>query len=197
MASPWPLTFFLGERPRALWALLFCLLYYKSKTTYRYNHHKYADFFNGGQLIKYHQHISCFAEQLHVLISVCTFLYARLKNGTYYGNTGGWVVRRAASTGFLLSKSKSFHSVFINLGEYVVGHNISTKFYNLQNPPGTPKLWPLNCPKLVFPLSKSKSFCPVLFKLGNYVGGHNISTKFYNQPNPPCTPELWPLNSPK
>jgi len=29
--------------------------------------------------------------------------------------------------------SKSFHSVFIKLGEYVGGHNISTKFYNLPN----------------------------------------------------------------
>jgi len=44
-------------------------------------------------------------------------------------------------------KSKSFHPVFINLGEYVGRHNISTKFYNLLNPPGTPELWPLNCPK--------------------------------------------------
>jgi len=33
------------------------------------------------------------------------------------------------------------------LGEYVGGHNISTKFYNQPNPPGTPEIWPLNCPK--------------------------------------------------
>ena len=45
--------------------------------------------------------------------------------------------------GFPLSKSKSFHPVFIKLG----GHNISTKFNNLPNPPGTPELWPLNCTK--------------------------------------------------
>ena len=51
-----------------------------------------------------------------------------------------------------------------------------------QIPPGTPELWPFNCPKLGFPLSKSKSFHPVFIKLGEYVGGHNISTKFYNQP---------------
>jgi len=38
--------------------------------------------------------------------------------------------RRAVSTGFLLSKSKSFHQVFIKLGEYVGVHNVSTKFYN-------------------------------------------------------------------
>jgi len=48
--------------------------------------------------------------------------------------------------GYPLSKSKSFHPVFIKLGEYIGGHNISTKFYNLPNPP-TPELWPLNCPK--------------------------------------------------
>jgi len=66
-----------------------------------------------------------------------------------------------------------------------------------QNPPGTPELWPLNCPKLGFTISKSKRFHPVFIKLGEYVGGHYISTKFYNLPNPPGTPELWPLNCPK
>ena len=34
-----------------------------------------------------------------------------------------------------LSKSKRFHPVFFKLGEYVGGHTISTKFYNLPNPP--------------------------------------------------------------
>ena len=53
----------------------------------------------------------------------------------------------AASTGLLLFKSKSLCPVFIKLGEYVGMHNISTKFYNQPNPPGTPELWPLNCPK--------------------------------------------------
>ena len=43
----------------------------------------------------------------------------------------GW---RAASTGFPLSKSKSFHPVFIKFSKYVGGHNISTKFYNQPNP---------------------------------------------------------------
>jgi len=47
-----------------------------------------------------------------------------------------------------------------------------------QIPPGTPELWPSNCPKLGFPLSKSKSFHPVFIKLGEYVGGHNISLSF-------------------
>jgi len=37
--------------------------------------------------------------------------------------------------GFTLSKSKSFHPIFIKLGEYVGVHNVSTKFYNQPNPP--------------------------------------------------------------
>jgi len=91
---------------------------------------------------------------------------------------------RAASIGFPLSKSKSFHQVFIKLAEYVGVHNVSTKFYNqalLNNGP----LIVQTCQKLGFSLSKSKSFCPVFIKLGKYVGGNNIWTKFYNQPNPP------------
>jgi len=50
---------------------------------------------------------------------------------------------RAASTGFPLSKSKSFHQVFIKLGEYGGVHNVSTK----PNPPCTPELWPLKFQK--------------------------------------------------
>jgi len=120
-----------------------------------------------------------------------SLLYARLKNGTYFGNTcgvwraGGRTGRQAASTGFPLSKSKSFHPVYIKLGEYVGVHNVSTKFYNQPNPQCTPELWSFNCPKLGFLLSMSKSFHPVFIKLGEYVGGQNISTKFHNQPNPP------------
>jgi len=64
------------------------------------------------------------------------FLYDRLKNETYYGNTcGGRCGGRASSTGFLLSKSKSFHPVFIKLGKYVGVHNVPTKFYNQPTPP--------------------------------------------------------------
>ena len=33
-----------------------------------------------------------------------------------------------------LYKSNSCHSIFVKLGEYVGGHNISTKLYNLPNP---------------------------------------------------------------
>ena len=81
------------------------------------------------------------------------FLYARLKHGnTYDGRAGGRACGWAASTGYPLSKSKSFHQVFIKLGEYVGVHNVTTKFYNQQNPPCTPELWPLNCPKLGFSL---------------------------------------------
>ena len=52
----------------------------------------------------------------------------------------------ADSTGFPLSKSKSFYQVFIKLGEYVGVQNVSTKFYN-QPKPLTPELWRLNCQK--------------------------------------------------
>jgi len=100
-------------------------------------------------------------------------------------NFGPWIVENCPKLGFPLSKSTSLHPVFIKLGEYVGGHNISTKFYNLPNPPGTPKLWLLNCQKLGFPLSKSTSFHPVFIKLSEYVGGHNSSTKFCNLSNPP------------
>jgi len=48
---------------------------------------------------------------------------------------------------FSLYKSKGFHLVFIKLGEYVGGHNISIKFYTCQIPAGSPEIWPLNCPK--------------------------------------------------
>jgi len=57
-------------------------------------------------------------------------------------------IGRAASTGFPFSRSKSFHPIFIKLGDYVGRHNISTRFYNQPNPPGTPQLWTLNCSKL-------------------------------------------------
>jgi len=57
-------------------------------------------------------------------------------------------LRASASTGLPLFRSKSFYLIFIKLGEYVGGHNILTKFYNQQNPPATPELWPLNCSKL-------------------------------------------------
>jgi len=46
------------------------------------------------------------------------------------GERAGGPVGRAASTGFPLSKSKSFHQILIKLGEYVGGRNISTKVYN-------------------------------------------------------------------
>ena len=103
-------------------------------------------------------------------------------------NYGPWIVKNYQKLGFPLSKSKSFHSLFIKLDEYVGGYNISTKFYTNQIPQSLLNYGPWivqNCPKLGFPLSKSKSFYPVFIKLGKYVGGHNISTKFYNQPNPP------------
>jgi len=76
---------------------------------------------------------------LRLAQSLCgSFLYARLKNGTNLGTpaAGGPIMFAGGmSTGLPLSKSKSFHQVFIKLGEYVGRHNISTKFYNQPNPP--------------------------------------------------------------
>ena len=67
-------------------------------------------------------------------ISLVFFLYARLKKldvlWEHLGRAGEWL----ASTGFQLSKSKSFHLIFIKLGEYVCGRNVWTKFYNQPNP---------------------------------------------------------------
>ena len=37
---------------------------------------------------------------------------------------------------------KSFHPVFVKLGEYVGGQNTLTKVYNQPNPPGTPEFRP-------------------------------------------------------
>ncbi len=51
----------------------------------------------------------------------------------------------------------------------LVGIISRPSFITSQFPPVTPELWPLNCPKLLFPLSKSKSFHPVFIKLGEYV----------------------------
>ena len=65
--------------------------------------------------------------------------------------------------GFPLSKSTSFCPVFIKLGEYVSGHNISTKLYNQQNLACTPALLPLNCPKLGLTLSQ-RVFIRSLYK---------------------------------
>jgi len=92
---------------------------------------------------------------------------------------------RAASTGFSLSKSNRFYRVFIKLVEYVGGHDILTKFYNLPNPSRHSWIMALELSKIKVSLSKSKSIHPVFLKFGEYVDRHNISTKFYNLPNPP------------
>ena len=101
------------------------------------------------------------------------------------------------STGFPLSKSKSIHQVFIKLGEYVGVHNISTKSITSQIPPGTPELWPFNCPKLGFLLSKSESFHLVFIKLGEYVVGIISRPSSITSQIPTGISELWPLNCPK
>jgi len=56
-------------------------------------------------------------------------------------------------TGRMRTPGASFHQAFIKLGEYVDGHNISTKFYNQSNPRFLSELWPLTCLKLRFPLT--------------------------------------------
>ena len=97
---------------------------------------------------------------------------------------------QAGPQGFRSLSQRVFIRSLSNLVNMLVGIISRPRSITSQIPPGTPELWPLNCPKLGFPLSKSKSFHPVFIKLGEYVGGHN------NLPNPP-TPELWPLNCQK
>ena len=94
------------------------------------------------------------------------------------------------------SKSKSFYPVFIKLGEYVGGHNISTKVYNSQIPLGTPKLQPLNCPKLGFPLSQ-RVFIRPLSNLVNMLVGIISRPSSITCQIPLGTPKLQPLNCPK
>jgi len=79
---------------------------------------------------------------LVAIISEPSFITSQIPQALL--NYGPWT---SPKLGFPLSKSKSFYSVFIKFCEYVGGHYIWTKFYNLQNPPGTTELWPLNCPK--------------------------------------------------
>jgi len=64
------------------------------------------------------------------IISRPSFLTSQISQGT----PELWPLN-CPKLGFTLSKSKSFRPVFIKLGEYVGGHNISTKFYNLPNSP--------------------------------------------------------------
>jgi len=125
------------------------------------------------------------------------FLYARLKNGTYYGNTCGRQSAVRRSHGLRSLSKRVFIRYLSNLVDMLVGIISRPSSITSQIPKCTPEVWPLKCPKLGFPLSKSKSFRPVLIKLCECFGGHNISTKFYNQPNPPGSPESWSLNCPK
>jgi len=78
------------------------------------------------------------------------------------GRVCGLAGERVASTGFPLSKSKSFRKSLSNLVCIISRPSSITS----QKTPGTPELWPLNCPKLGFPHAKAKSFCPALIKLG-------------------------------
>ena len=86
--------------------------------------------------------------------------------------------------GFRSLSQRFFVRSLSNLVNMLVGIISRPSAITSQIPTCTPKLWPMNCPKLGFTLSKSKSFHPDFTKLGEYFGGHNISTKFYNLPNP-------------
>jgi len=87
--------------------------------------------------------------------------------------------------GFRSLSQRVFIRSLSNLVNMLVGIISRPSSLTYQIPLGSPELWPLNFPKLVFPLSWSKSFRPVLIKLYKHVGSHNISTKFYNQPITP------------
>jgi len=77
--------------------------------------------------------------------------------------------------GFPLSKSKIFHPVFIKLSEYVGGHNISTKFYNLPNPPRHSWIMALELSKNWISVICSPSRIPCSQKCCNY---HWINHKY-------------------
>jgi len=73
----------------------------------------------------------------------CIFLYARLKNGTYYGNTCGG----RCPKGFRSLSQRVFIRSLSNLVNMLVGIISRPSDITSQIPPGTPELWPLNCPK--------------------------------------------------
>jgi len=112
------------------------------------------------------------------------FLYACLKNGTYYGNDCSG--RRPH--GFRSLSQRVFIRSLSNLVNMLVCIMSRPGFITSQISQALLNNGPWivqNCPILGFPLSKSKSFCPVLVKHGENVGGHNILNKFFNQPNTP------------
>jgi len=90
----------------------------------------------------------CAVYALHINASMD--LKPFMRQARYAASQGG---RR--QQGFRSLSQIVFCPVFIKLGDYVGGHNISTKFYNMP-PPGTPELWPLNCPKTELAVSALK-----------------------------------------
>ena len=81
------------------------------------------------------------------------------------GEFAGWRASGRRPQGFR-SKSKSFQKSLSNLVNMLVCIISRPSSITSQIHPGTPELWPLNCPKLGFPHAKAKSFCPALIKLG-------------------------------
>ena len=93
----------------------------------------------GGQRLQGFQSLSqrFFIQSLSNLVNMLLGITSRPSSITSQippGTTELWPLN-CPKLGFLFSKSKGFHPVFIKLGEYVGGHNISTKFYNLPNSP--------------------------------------------------------------
>ena len=123
-------------------------------------------------------------------------LYARLKNGTYYGNTGG----RRRPQGFRSLGQRVFIRSLSNLVNMLVGTIYWPSSITSQIPQALLNYGPWivkNCPNLGFPLSKLKSFDPVFIKLGECVGGHNISIKFYNKESGnPNFGQFWTIQGP-
>ena len=70
-------------------------------------------------------------------LQIMAFLYARFKNGTYYGNTRGGRAGIAGSVPIRcpLFNSNSLNRIIMKIGDNVYGHNISAKFDNQQNRP--------------------------------------------------------------
>ena len=122
--------------------------------------------------------IKCFLCTFNIDFTICFYfstIYARLKNGAYYGNTcGGRAGLRAGARrpqDFRSFNQRCFVLPLSNLVTMIVGIISRPSFMTSQIPLCTSELWPLNCPKVGFPLSKSNSFCPVLIKLDEYVSG--------------------------
>jgi len=125
--------------------------------------------------------------------NVSWLLYARLKNGTYYGNTCGM----QHPQGFCSLSQRVFIRSWSNLVNMLVGIISWPSSKTSQIPSGTPELWPLNCPKLskiMVLLSKSWVFIWSWSNLVNMLVGIISRPSSITCQSPPGFPELWSLN---